>query len=113
MTSLINVKRDKYTIDDNFLYIGRANKWLGFEESIWHNPFPMKNEGQRKEVLRNYLEYIVKSPLMVDLYQLDNKVLGCYCSPRDCHGNILLKLRELQKTGKLAIWADILEWINR
>ena len=51
MITLANIKK-KEPFD---LYIGRENKWLNLEGSKWANPFPMKNEGMRLEVLKKIL----------------------------------------------------------
>lgn len=111
MISLINVKNDKLTTD--FVYIGRKNYHLGFSHSKWANPFPMKNERQRTEVLINYLEYVIKQPdLIRDLHELDNQKLGCYCVPKKCHGMILIMLRELQILGNLSDLSGIYKFIR-
>lgn len=122
-TSLINVKTrpvEYWTNNPSFLYIGRENIWMGLPHSKWNNPFPMKNEGQRKSILTNFLHYIVEpeqKDLIVDLHEIDDKILGCYCVNEyrevKCHGNILIKLRELQKQEKIEQWEEILDWINR
>lgn len=109
-TNVQNIKNNKSIMNEsNVLYIGRANKWLGLPESKWHNPFPMKNEGQRKEVLRKFLDYILKKDdLLGALPELDDKTLVCYCYPeKKCHGNILVFLRLGMEES------DILDWINK
>jgi len=34
---------------------------------------------------------------MKDLQELEGKVLGCWCSPHECHGDVLVELLEEQK----------------
>lgn len=76
------------------VYIGRPSKW--------GNPFILGNDGSRSEVIRKYEEWIRQQPdLLEQLYELDNKVLGCWCSPKPCHGDILKKLRQEQLEPKL------------
>lgn len=29
---------------------------------------------------------------MKNILELNGKILGCYCKPRDCHGDILIKI---------------------
>lgn len=117
-TLLINVKTTDFDIwkdRGEFLYIGRGNKWIGLAESKWHNPFPMKNESARVKVLTDFLQYMInpyQEDLISDLCELDGKVLGCYCSPKKCHGDILLRLRDLQKAERIEEWETIRDWIN-
>lgn len=90
---LVNIKNKPTPEYD--IYIGRANGWLGLAESKWHNPFRLKNEGQRPEILVQYEEYIRKRPdLIASLHELKGKTLGCYCVPKTCHGSVLVKLYE-------------------
>jgi len=39
-----------------------------------------------------YEQYIRSSPLINDIEELRGKVLGCWCKPSPCHGDILLKI---------------------
>ena len=95
MIKLANIKKkEPYDI-----YIGRGNKWLGLLHSKWHNPFVMKNEGMREEVLKKHMDYMLSNPeLLKDLYELDGKTLGCYCFSSEtgvgkkCHGHNLIEL---------------------
>lgn len=98
--------------NENNLYIGRKNTWNNLEESKWHNPFVMNKESERKGVLRQYLEYIVDSPLIDDLHELDNKTLFCWCCPKKCHGHILSLLRQFQLIDELGEWTTLYDWID-
>ena len=67
------------------VYIGRGSKW--------GNPFVIGVDGTRAEVIEKYESWIKGQPeLLAALPELKNKILGCYCSPRRCHGEVLLKL---------------------
>ena len=82
---VVHCKRDKYDV-----YIGRGSKW--------GNPFVIGKDGDRDEVIRKYANYILHKPeLLADLHELKDKVLGCYCAPKACHGNVLVKLTEYIK----------------
>lgn len=98
--------------NSNNLYIGRKNIWNNLEESKWHNPFFMKNERERIKVLKEYLAYITQSKLIDDLHELDNKTLFCWCTPKKCHGRILVLLRELQLENRLDNLEEINNWIE-
>lgn len=77
---VVHCRKSKYDV-----YIGRPSKW--------GNPFEIGKDGDRFEVLKKYKEWIVEQPgLMADLHELDGKVLGCWCRPKPCHGNILADL---------------------
>lgn len=59
----------------------------------WGNPFFMRNESQREEVIRKYKEWIKTQPeLLAALPELKGKVLACWCAPKSCHADILAEL---------------------
>lgn len=73
------------------IYIGRPNK--KYPNSIWGNPFIIGRDGDRKEVISKYEEWIVhQDHLIKNLHLLKNKILGCYCKPLECHGDVLCQL---------------------
>ena len=89
MSKVVHCKRKKYDV-----YIGRPSKW--------GNPFSHK-EGTlakykvdtREEAVEKYREYILDNPVLLDaLHELKGKVLGCWCKPLACHGDILIELIE-------------------
>jgi hypothetical protein len=71
------------------VYIGRPSKW--------GNPFEIGKDGDRETVIRKYREWVVTQPnLMAALPELRGKVLGCWCSPKACHGDVLAPLANRQ-----------------
>lgn len=70
--------------------------------SKWGNPFSSKDNtlakfkvATREEAIFNYEQWITKGDgmyLLQDLHELKGKVLGCWCHPKKCHGDILVKL---------------------
>ena len=77
---VVHCKRSKYDV-----YIGRGSKW--------GNPFVIGKDGSRDEVIRLFASWIVgQSQLMEALPELRGKVLGCWCAPRRCHGEVLERL---------------------
>lgn len=59
--------------------------------TIWGNPFKVDEDGSRKEILRKYeFYYFMKPSLWEKLNSLKGKVLGCWCYPEKCHGDILI-----------------------
>jgi len=68
------------------LYIGRSCNMGGWKlpQSKWHNPYKGDN------LIEDYYEYIFSRPdLVADLPELSGHTLGCWCSPKPCHGQVL------------------------
>lgn len=65
-------------------------------QSPWGNPFRIGKDGTRAEVIEKYTDWICakeQRPLLRRARQeLAGKVLGCWCSPEPCHGDVLLEL---------------------
>lgn len=67
------------------IYIGRGSKW--------GNPFVLGDDGTRDVVIAKYRDWIRTQPaLLRDLPELRGKTLGCYCAPKECHGDVLVDL---------------------
>jgi hypothetical protein len=61
--------------------------------TIWGNPFRIGKDGNREEVIAKYEKWIMKHPkLLKRLPELKDKVLGCWCKPLACHGDIIVRL---------------------
>ncbi len=89
MTRVVHVRKEDYDI-----YIGRG--FLEFWESDWHNPFRLGHDGNRKEVLQKYRDYLSSRPdLLARLHELRGKTLGCWCKPQTCHGDVLAELADI------------------
>lgn len=87
MTRIVHCKKEPYDV-----YIGRPSKW--------GNPYIIGPDGTREEVIQKYEEHVRSSKiLMRALPSLEGKVLGCWCPPRPCHGEVLIKLLEELKHG--------------
>ena len=77
---VVHCKRERYDV-----YIGRPSKW--------GNPFVVGKDGDRETVIELYREWLTDNPsLLEDLVELKGKVLGCWCAPNACHGDVLLEL---------------------
>jgi hypothetical protein len=78
---VVHIHKENYDV-----YIGRPGKW--------GNPFIMGEDGTRFEVIKKYQEWIQTQPdLIVEAKAiLKGKILGCFCSPLLCHGDILLEI---------------------
>jgi len=86
---VVHCKKEHYDV-----YIGRPSKW--------GNPFSHKDgtlaiykTSTREEAVEKYRDWITNGEgkhLLKDLHQLKGKVLGCWCAPSKCHGDVLLEL---------------------
>ena len=80
VAKVVHCKKEKFDV-----YIGRP--------SIWGNPFVMGKDGDRGDVIQAYRVYLTGRPDLTRLLPtLKGKVLGCWCHPRPCHGDVLLEL---------------------
>ena len=79
-TRVVNRDREEFDV-----YIGRP--------SIWGNPFHIGQDGTRAEVIAKYEAWIRNQPdMMARLPELSGKILGCFCKPLSCHGDVLVRL---------------------
>ncbi len=76
-TKVVHIKKQPYDV-----YIGRPSKW--------GNPF---TTGSREQRIKRYKDYILQRRDLLDsLHELEGKVLGCWCKPKPCHGDVLVEL---------------------
>ena len=94
------------------VYIGRQNVMLGFEASKWANPYKISPTMTREAAIASYRAYILSRPaLIADLPELKGKVLGCWCAPLPCHGDVLLELvGHLERADRLRIVRGSRPW---
>lgn len=60
---------------------------------MWANPFRIGRDGTRAQVIEKYRQHVLASPhLVAALPGLKDKVLGCWCNPLPCHGDVLCEL---------------------
>lgn len=96
---LINISSGKpYDV-----YIGRPVR--GIKGSDWQNPYKEDKssevrDGTREEVIEKFERDLRNGgprtpPGLIDrLPELKGKVLGCWCAPKPCHGEVLLRMLE-------------------
>lgn len=81
-------------------YIGRARR--GEPENIWANPITLDEcNGNRELCLIRYMGHLQRTKLYARAHELLGKRLGCFCSPKWCHGHVLARL-SIEPTPKLA-----------
>jgi|HubBroStandDraft_2_1064218.scaffolds.fasta_scaffold1728197_1 hypothetical protein len=87
VTTVVNI-RNEQTYD---VYIGRVFGVLG--QSPFNNPFLIGADGNRAEVIEKFAEYWYAPEQAVlrrkAVEQLRGKILGCWCKPNLCHGDII------------------------
>lgn len=68
------------------VYIGRG--------SPYGNPFVIGKDGDRDDVCNKYEQMLNNNPALVSKVkkELRGKDLVCFCAPKRCHGDILLKI---------------------
>jgi len=94
---VVNVRDGGYTI-----YIGRG--------SCLGNPFVIGKDGDRNQVIEKYRVWLPDQPeLMKTLDSLRDEILGCYCHPLPCHGDVLVQLVRqrdfiIDVANRLEVW---------
>lgn len=85
-TRVVNVREERCEV-----YIGRGTPW--------GNPFKVGRDGTRDEVIQKYWEHLAAHPELIERArrELRGKVLGCWCKPEACHGDVLVELIEVDR----------------
>lgn len=90
MCNVVHCKKSKYDV-----YIGRPSKW--------GNPFAIGRDGSREDVVRKYENYLVHNDALLEsLWELHGKVLGCWCAPAACHGDVLARFAAIVAGRKMS-----------
>lgn len=78
---IVHCKKEKYDV-----YIGRPGPF--------GNPFVIGKDGDRDEVIDKYEQYVRDNPALMKKIALEipGKTLGCWCVPKRCHGEVLIKI---------------------
>lgn len=83
-TTVVNIK----TGAAHDVYIGRP--------SPWGNPFHLHGKTTRGEVIARYRQWLMErdqQELVLRMKkELKGKVLGCYCKPLACHGDVIKEI---------------------
>jgi hypothetical protein len=90
-TRVVHCKKSKYDV-----YIGRPSKWGNpFTHIADKTTLAKYLVSTRSESIEKYKEWILEGDgnhLLNDLHELKGKILGCWCKPNNCHGDILAEL---------------------
>jgi hypothetical protein len=87
--SVVHCKKEHYGV-----YIGRGRCPRTAKPGRWGNPFRIGPDGDRQEVIARYAAWLSQEVdseriTLADLAALDGEVLGCWCAPEPCHGEVL------------------------
>lgn len=101
MINIVNGFKHGCFESENTIYIGRPGK--GLKGSPLANPFKLTKESDRQSNLSLYKKWLWlnlkdNTPQLIELQrimELERKYsdiyLACFCKPRDCHGDIILR----------------------
>jgi hypothetical protein len=79
------------------VYIGRGSKW--------GNPFRIGSDGDRAAVIAKYERWLAdQHQLLRMLDELSGRDLVCFCAPRACHGDVLLRLANAPREDRIVWW---------
>lgn len=98
-TRVVHCKKESYDV-----YIGRPSKWGNPFTHLDNSTHAKYKKATRQEAIEAYKDYILNGEgkhLLDNLHELDGKVLGCWCKPKSCHGDILVEIIEERKQSKL------------
>lgn len=95
MTTVVNIYKSLYN-----QYIGRAGKG---QDGYFGNPFSNKSRLENIEDFKVYFyNRLEKDPeFKRRVVELKGKTLGCFCSPRPCHGDVIAEYLNRESDGNL------------
>ena len=88
MCKVVHCKKEPYDV-----YIGRGSKFGNPYSHLPNSaaPFPVET---REDAIRLYEEWIRSQPELMEAAkkELRGKILGCWCAPLACHGDVLIRI---------------------
>lgn len=86
---VVHCKKDAHDV-----YIGRPSKWGNGFTHHQHLGGPTVIVDTREEAVERYEEWIREQPELMAAAkkELKGKILGCWCAPLLCHGEVLAKI---------------------
>lgn len=92
---------NKRTHQGPSIYVGRG--------SLWGNPFIIGKDGDRAEVIMKHAAWLFEQEhLLKALPSLAGHDLCCWCSPRPCHGDLLLWLANMELLERQKIFREFI-----
>lgn len=94
-TTVVHFKKSEYDV-----YIGRPSKWgnpfTHIADKTTLAKYIVKNRHEAIDSYRNWLLNGDGKHLLDDIHELEGKVLGCWCHPKSCHGDVLSEIVNLK-----------------
>lgn len=90
MTTVVNRRFQPFEVN-----IGRPSKWGNPYSHLDKGTLAKYKVSTRQEAIEAYRKYITEGEgkhLLNDLHELKGKILGCWCKPAACHGDVLVQL---------------------
>lgn len=96
MNRVVHVRQSTYDV-----YVGRGRCPRTGKPGEWGNPFShLKNSAAqwrvatRADAISRYREWLLAQPELVARAkrELRGKILGCWCYPEACHGDVLAEI---------------------
>lgn len=89
-------RKQRWT-QSGIIYIGRAWPYQRLPESLFANPFRIEKDTDelREDAIELYASWLLNPKQARILRQIDmlrGMTMVCWCRPRRCHGDVLLKL---------------------
>lgn len=101
---VLNAHRDGTT--PSTVFIGRGSKWGNDVASHLAHTKAAQLVATREESIRLWWQAFRESELMDQLDELAGFDLMCFCAPRPCHGDILLRLANATDRATEALRID-------
>src|SRR5260370_31092960 len=70
--------------------------------SKWGNPFRIGPDGDRAAVIAKYQRWLADQH-----HLLRGRDLVCWCAPRACHGDLLMRLANATREERIAWWRGV------
>ena len=96
VAGIVNIKKDS----EYDVYIGRNT----MVNSKWGNPYKVGIHYPRGKCIKKFEGALLvkilrtKEVTYEDLLSLSGKVLGCFCKPKPCHGDVIARYVEYAET---------------
>lgn len=96
-TRVVHCKKEPYDV-----YIGRPSKWGNPFSHLDDSKYQTIKVNTAEDAIRFYETYLATQIELgyittQDLLELDGKILGCWCSPKPCHGQAIIRAIEIEK----------------
>lgn len=93
---VLNFYKVGCVVPENAVYIGRRMVKFGLPASKFANPFKLSDGEPRGSTIERYRRWLwenIRSGKITekDLLALEGKNVVCFCHPKPCHGDVVVK----------------------